>query len=104
MQISDKNQTQSVDAYLNQVQAKQKFEALEEKADHQQGIKDDTVVISDAARRIQEVQKQLQAIPDVRADKVAELRAQIENGSYQIKADEIAGKMIRESLLNDLLK
>jgi flagellar biosynthesis anti-sigma factor FlgM len=50
------------------------------------------------------VQKQLQAIPDVRVDKVAELRAQIENGSYEIKPDAIAGKMIRESLLNDLLK
>ncbi len=104
MQISDKNQTLSVDAYLNQVQAKQKTEPIGEKAGHQQGINDDTVVISDAARRIQEAQRQLQTIPDVRVDKVTELRAQIENGSYEIKADEIAGKMIRESLLNDLLK
>ncbi len=104
MQISDKNPTVSVDTYLNQVQAKQKSEPVGDTAGRQQAIKDDTVVISDAARRIQEVQKQLQAIPDVRVDKVAELRAQIENGSYEIKPDAIAGKMIRESLLNDLLK
>ncbi|MFO7707640.1 MAG: flagellar biosynthesis anti-sigma factor FlgM [Desulfobacterales bacterium] len=104
MQISDKNQTLSVDAYVNQVQAKQKTEQVGEKSGRQQGIKDDTVVISDAARRIQEAQKQIQAIPDVRVDKVAELRAQIENGSYELKPDAIAEKMIRESLLNDLLK
>ena len=89
MQISDKNQAISVDAYVNQVQTKQKAEPLGEKAGRRQEIKDDTVVISDAARRIQEAQKQLQAI---------------ENGSYEIKPDAIAGRMIRESLLNDLLK
>lgn len=104
MQISDKNQAISVDAYVNQVQTKQKAEPLGEKAGRRQEIKDDTVVISDAARRIQEAQKQLQAIPDVRIDKVAELRSRIENGSYEIKPDAIAGRMIRESLLNDLLK
>ncbi|MCU0558670.1 MAG: flagellar biosynthesis anti-sigma factor FlgM [Desulfobacterales bacterium] len=104
MQITDKNQTVSVDAYVSQVQAKQKAEPVAERAGRQQGINADTVVISDAARRIQEAQKQLQAIPDVRIDKVAELRAQIENGSYAIKPDAIAGRMIRESLLNDLLK
>jgi negative regulator of flagellin synthesis FlgM len=60
------------------------------------------VVISDTAKRIQEAQKQIQTIPDVRAEKVAELRKQIENGTYEIKADQIAGKMIKESLLNDL--
>lgn len=104
MQISDKNQTVSVDAYVNQVQAKQKTEPVGERAGRQQGINGDTVVISETARRIQEAQKQLQAIPDVRIDKVAELRTQIENGSYEIKPDAIAGRMIRESLLNDLLK
>lgn len=104
MQISDKNQTVSADVYASQVQARQKTEPHGEKAGRPHGINDDTVVISDAARRIQEAQQQLKAIPDVRVDKVAELKAQIEKGTYEIKPDEIAGKMIRESLLNDLLK
>jgi flagellar biosynthesis anti-sigma factor FlgM len=40
----------------------------------------------------------------VRTDKVAEIRNQIENGTYEIKADQIAGKMIKESLLHDFFK
>jgi flagellar biosynthesis anti-sigma factor FlgM len=40
----------------------------------------------------------------VREDKVSELRNQIQNGTYQIDADKIAGKMIKEGLLNDALK
>jgi flagellar biosynthesis anti-sigma factor FlgM len=44
----------------------------------------------------------MEAIPDVRSDKVAEIRRRIEDGTYEIQPDKIAEKMIRESLLNDL--
>jgi negative regulator of flagellin synthesis FlgM len=46
----------------------------------------------------------LDEIPDVRADKVSQLKSQIQNGTYEINADKIAGKMIKESLLNDAVK
>ena len=104
MEITNKNQAISIDAYVKQVQAQPKTEPAGEKAAQPQGLKTDTVVISDAAKRIQEAQKQIQAIPDVRAEKVAEIRNQIENGTYQINADQIAGKMIKESLMHDLFK
>ena len=104
MEITNKSQAISIDAYVKQVQAQPKTEPAGEKAAQPQGLKTDTVVISDAAKRIQEAQKQIQTIPDVRADKVAEIRNQIENGTYQINADQIAGKMIKESLMHDLFK
>jgi negative regulator of flagellin synthesis FlgM len=104
MEITNKSQAISIDAYVKQVQAQPKTDPAGEKADQPQGLKTDTVVISDAAKRIQEAQKQIQAIPDVRAEKVAEIKSQIENGTYQINADQIAGKMIKESLMHDLFK
>jgi flagellar biosynthesis anti-sigma factor FlgM len=104
MEITNKSQAISIDAYVKQVQAQPKTDPAGEKDAQPQRLKTDTVVISDAAKRIQEVQKQIQAIPDVRADKVAEIRNQIESGTYQINADQIAGKMIKESLMHDLFK
>jgi negative regulator of flagellin synthesis FlgM len=104
MEISDKNQNVVIDAYVNQVQTRQKTAPLAGKTGGEQGIKEDTVVISDAARLIQEAQKQLQSVPDVRMEKVMDLRSRIESGVYEIKPDAIAGKMIQESLLNDLFK
>jgi negative regulator of flagellin synthesis FlgM len=105
MEITPKNQPTAIDAYnTTQVQLRQRTENEDGKVCGQQGLKTDTVFISDTAKRIQEAQSQLQSIPDVRADKVAELKGRIENGSYEIKADQIADKMIRESLLNDLFK
>jgi negative regulator of flagellin synthesis FlgM len=96
----EKSQGVQIDAYVNQVQDKNKADVAENKSD-KTAAKTDTVVISDAAKRIQEVKSQLDEVPDVDEEKVARLRNEIENGTYNIDADKIAGKMIREGLIND---
>jgi negative regulator of flagellin synthesis FlgM len=100
MEITSKDSI-NIEAYVNQVQDKDKVHAASEKAEKQQ-TKTDTVVLSDAAKKIQDAKKQLDAIPDIREDKVAQLKEQVENGTYEIDAEKIADKMLRESLLNDL--
>ena len=97
------NQGIGIDAYVNQVQDKNKVGTPDNKPE-KSAVKADTVVISDAAKRIQEARSQLDDIPDVREDKVSQLRNQIQNGTYEINADKIAAKMIKEGLLNDALK
>jgi negative regulator of flagellin synthesis FlgM len=99
----EKNQGVQIDAYVNQVHDKNKVDPSENKSD-KTAAKTDTVVISDAAKRIQEVRSQLDEVPDVNEEKVAQLRNEIENGTYEINADQIAGKMIREGLINDGVK
>ena len=96
----EKNQGVQIDAYVNQVHDKNKIESSEEISNNA-AAKTDTVVISDAAKQIQEVRTQLDAVPDVNEGKVAQLRKEIEEGTYQRSADEIAAKMIREGLIND---
>jgi negative regulator of flagellin synthesis FlgM len=103
MEIRSKSQPNPVDAYINQVQARTKADAPVG-GPSQQAPKTDTVVISETAKRIQDAKAQLDSIPDVRADKVADIKNRIENGTYAIQPDKIADKMIRESLLNDLFK
>jgi len=104
MEITSKNQLNRIEAYMNQVQAKPKTEEPAEKDARQQVGSPDTVVISDAAKRVQEALVHLDSIPDTRSDKVAEIKSRIENGTYVIQPDKIADKMIRESLLNDFMK
>lgn len=98
----EKSQGVHIDAYVNQVQDN-KVDPSETKSG-KTAAKTDTVVISDAAKRIQEVRSQLDAVPDVDEEKVAQLRKEIEAGTYQRSADEIAGKMISEGLINDGVK
>jgi negative regulator of flagellin synthesis FlgM len=99
----EKNQGVLIDAYVNQVHDKNKVDPSDNKSD-KTAAKTDTVVISDAAKRIQEVRSQLDAVPEVDEEKVARLRKEIEAGTYQPGADEIAGKMIKEGLINDGMK
>jgi negative regulator of flagellin synthesis FlgM len=96
----EKSQGVQIDAYVNQVHDKNKVDSYEEESS-KAAAKTDTVVISDAAKRIQEVRSQLDAVPDVDENKVAQLRKEIEEGTYRRSADEIAAKMIREGLIND---
>jgi len=96
----EKNQGIQIDAYVNQVHDKNKIDLSENKSEIT-ATKTDTVVISDAAKQIQEARNQLDAVPDVDEVKVAQLRKEIEAGTYHRSADEIANKMIKEGLIND---
>ena len=102
MEITPKD-TVNIEAYVNQVQDKDKdkVDAASEQPEQQQ-TKADTVEISKTAKDVQEAQNQLAAIPEVREDKVAELKEQIENGTYEIDEQKIADKMLTDALLNDL--
>ena len=100
MEITPKDSV-NIDAYVNQVQDKDKADAAAEQPEQKQS-KADTVALSDAAKDIQEAQKQLEAIPEVREDKVAQLKEQIENGTYEIDEEKLADKILKDSLLNDL--
>ena len=61
------------------------------------------VILSQEEKKIQEAKKLMDSIPDIREEKVAKIKAQIENGTYQVEEKKLAAKMIKESLLNELL-
>ena len=100
MEITPKDSV-NIEAYVNQVQEKDKVEPTSDQPEKQQ-VKADTVELSDMGKRVQEANKQLENIPDIREDKVAQLKEQVENGTYEIDAEKVADKMLRDSLLNDL--
>ncbi len=66
-------------------------------------ISGDRVEFSARSREMQKIYEVLQATPDVRAEKVAELKRQIETGQYEVDSEALAEKILRESLL-DLIK
>ena len=95
----EKSQGIQIDAYVKQVHDNNKAGPAAEQPD-KSAPKTDTVVISEAAKKVQEARAQLNDIPDVREDKVAELRNQIQNGTYQVDAEKTADKLLKEHLRN----
>jgi negative regulator of flagellin synthesis FlgM len=55
----------------------------------------DTVELTSSAKLLERLDKTLASLPVVDSSRVAEVKAAIENGDYQIDADAIADAMIR---------
>ena len=63
-------------------------------------IATERVDLSSEAKDIQKIKQILDQTPDVREEKIQELRQQIEKGSYLINSGMIADKMLGESLID----
>ncbi|RME67977.1 MAG: flagellar biosynthesis anti-sigma factor FlgM [Nitrospirae bacterium] len=87
------------DAYLR-VQKPEGKEAIERttkgKTSEQKGQIKDSVHLSDKARKVEELRKAVDAVPEVRQDRVQALKRAIQEGTYRIDAEKIAQKMLEE--------
>lgn len=63
-------------------------------AAQQENEQKDKVAVSDQALQVQKGKQAYEELPDLREDKVAELKEQIRSGSYDVSGEEIAGAML----------
>lgn len=56
----------------------------------------DNVTISQAGYDYQVVKKAVAEVPDIREDKVAQLKAKIDSGSYKVSAGDFASKLLEK--------
>ncbi len=56
----------------------------------------DNFEISDIGKDIQVAKQAVNNSPDIREDKVASLKAQIESGNYEVDADSFASKLMEQ--------
>lgn len=84
---------------LERINSLKKKEPLKEAA---AVSKNDSLVLSGRAQELNFAKEQVLKSPEVRADKIRELKKQIEEGNYQVSWDEVAEKMIGRSLVDEL--
>ncbi len=60
---------------------------------------EDSVELSSEALNLKDMQAAAMQTPDVRADKVAALKTQVESGAYKISHEKLAEQMIEEAVL-----
>jgi len=60
----------------------------------------DKVYLSPRAREIDDAKTKLKSMPDIRTDMVNDIRHEISSGTYVVKGDKIAFRMLKESVLN----
>jgi flagellar biosynthesis anti-sigma factor FlgM len=63
-------------------------------------VLEEKVDLSKQSRDLVRIKEAIAQIPELREEKVQELRTQIEKGAYNIQSSKIAEKMIGESLID----
>ena len=61
----------------------------------------DPVSLSPQAREFHAARAAIAVMPEIREEKVAAIRAQIEAGTYEVDSEKIAGRMIEDALFSD---
>ncbi|RLC28290.1 MAG: flagellar biosynthesis anti-sigma factor FlgM [Deltaproteobacteria bacterium] len=103
MEISGKVSPIKMGVYINNIRDNSKITNLQGKGSELGPDARDKVDLSETAREMQEMKTRLDAVPDIRGEKVEEIKNRIENETYQIDAKKIAIKMIRDSMLNGIV-
>lgn len=98
MKIDDKDNT-LINA-LRQYQDSLKTGGRPDKKVGEKAAPHEKVNLSATAKDIQILKSAVASLPDIRQDKVDELRARIERGEYSASGEKIADKIIEEFLLD----
>jgi len=62
----------------------------------------DRIELSVRSREIQHLDEMIRSTPDVRADRVEQIRSALKEGTYNVKAEMIADKIIGGSIIDDI--
>jgi flagellar biosynthesis anti-sigma factor FlgM len=61
----------------------------------------DQVTVSEKASRASAVKAKLAAAPEVRADRIAQLKEAIDAGSYRVESRQLADKLLKAKVLDE---
>ena len=98
--------TKIKDATAQGIQQYQKSDPVRNEGDKSVGggatVATERVDLSAKAKEFQRIRQILDRTPDVREDKVRELKDRIESGNYAVDAGKVAAKMLSESLIDTM--
>ena len=103
MKISESNSFVNMDIYARQVEGDKKESVSNTGTISEGRLKDDEVTFSTIAKKISDVRRTLDSLPDIREEKTAYIKSLLETKSYGFAEKKIASRMLRESLINEMV-
>jgi negative regulator of flagellin synthesis FlgM len=67
------------------------------------GVADDKVQLSDRARQVKDAADALAKLPDVREEKVEQVKMEVEAGTYRVVGQKVAMDMLKETFENNMV-
>lgn len=63
----------------------------------------DQVTVSEKAKEIGRLQVEVSKLPEIRTDRVEEIKNAINAGTYDVKGEAVAGKLLKEAIIDSLV-
>jgi len=103
MEINGKSPLVDLSTRLDRIDIQDQLAQRFQKADRDAEIHDpDRVELSVQSRKIQHIDELIRATPDVREDRVEQVRRSIENGTYNVKAEQVADKILCGNVFDEI--
>ncbi len=103
MEINGKNSLAGLNSSIQRLDAGQQQAPRTRKSGEESPATDsDRIELSVKSRDIQHIDALIRSTPDVRMDRVAEVRSAIENGTYNVKAEKVADKIITGNMIDEV--
>lgn len=102
MEISDKNPSMDAGRLVQDIQQDKLTGKSVEPKPSQAENEDVKVNLSSQSQEMSRLKNEMASIPDVRSEKVDELKNQVVNGTYKVDGSTVALNMIKESILDEM--
>ena len=103
MEINGKSPLIDLGARVDRLDVQEQHTSRFQRQDRQPvGMEPDRVELSVRSREIQHLDELIRSTPDVREALVEQVRLSIENGTYNVKAEQVAEKILGGSLIDEI--
>lgn len=103
MEINGKQPLASLDSMLQRLEAQQNMSSRAVRPDvENRGLDADRVELSVRGLQIQNLDQLIRSTPDIREGRVEEVRSMIQAGTYNVRGEQIAEKIISGSLVDEV--
>ena len=100
MKISEINSQAETTQYVEQAEkSKQAEKSQTAQTQKPQNQEADRVDLSDQSKEMKKIYTAQHTAPDIRADRVNEVKKMVDENRYQVDSEDVAEKMIKESIL-----
>ena len=102
MKVGDDQSVVNLENYIKNSQDSE-ISRPSPKQEQEKSTQRESVKLSTMARELQTAREVLEATPEVREEKVGQFKREIEAGTYDMRGDKVAGKMLKESLIDSFI-
>ncbi|RMG74945.1 MAG: flagellar biosynthesis anti-sigma factor FlgM [Nitrospirae bacterium] len=98
MKVHGNRPPEGQDVYLRteKAQGKDAIDKVQKANKATKGTAKDNVMLSGKAKEVDQLKKAVEALPDIRTDRVEAIKKAIEAGTYRIEPEKIVNKMFEE--------